>query len=80
MVPPSMEVLEARLRGRETDSAEVIERRLRAARAELAEYELFDYVIVNDELEQAYQELEHIYLAARRRTHLHLALMQHMIG
>lgn len=80
IVPPSMEVLEERLRGRETDSAEVIERRLRAARAELAEYELFDYVIVNDALEAAYGELEHVYLAARRRTHLHVDLMRRMLG
>lgn len=80
IVPPSMSVLEARLRGRETDAPDVIERRLAAARAELAQYELFEYVVVNDDLERAYRDLEHIYLASRRSTRLHLGLMREMVG
>jgi guanylate kinase len=58
IVPPEWAELEARLRGRQTDTLEVIERRLAAARAEidrgLASY---DYVVVNGEIEQALQDL-----------------------
>ncbi len=59
VLPPSMQELERRLRSRSTDSDEVIARRLAAARAEvergLSEY---DYVLVNDDLEQALRELQ----------------------
>jgi guanylate kinase len=54
ILPPSAAELERRLRGRSTDSAEVIARRLVAARAEVARgLAGYDYVIVNDELEAA---------------------------
>lgn len=51
--PPSFAVLEARLRGRGTDAADVIERRLRTAKSEIDQADLFDYRIVNDDLERA---------------------------
>ena len=55
--PPSVEILEQRLRGRMTNSDEDIERRLLIARQELALSGEFDHVIVNDALESAYQQL-----------------------
>ena len=57
IAPPSMEVLEQRLRARGTDSAEAIERRLANARGELAAAGRYDVVIVNDDLEEATAEL-----------------------
>ena len=51
LLPPSRDVLEQRLRGRGTDSAEVIEHRLALADRELEAVSFFDYVIVNDEVE-----------------------------
>ena len=67
VVPPSLEELERRLRGRSTDSDEAIRRRLAAARDEvtrgLASYR---YVLVNDELDAAQARLEAI--AAHERT------------
>ena len=65
ILPPSIEELERRLRRRATDSAEVIERRLATARKELAHYERYDYLVVNDGLEKAFDELRSIYVAAR---------------
>lgn len=62
ILPPSLAALEQRLRRRNTDSAEVIERRLRMAHAELAHYPEYHYVIVNDELERAYDALRGVYL------------------
>lgn len=56
--PPSMEVLEARLRGRGTETDEAIARRLEAARVELAEKMKYDYTLVNDDLDRAFQELK----------------------
>ena len=58
--PPSLEVLEARLRGRGTDSEEEIARRLAKAERELARAAHFDVVIVNDDLDDACAELDRV--------------------
>jgi guanylate kinase len=58
--PPSFEILAGRLRARKSDSPEVIETRLRNAYDELQWSRNFDYQIVNDDLENAYQELRRI--------------------
>lgn len=67
ILPPSMAVLDQRLRGRGTDSDEVIARRLEVARSEMSHYDEYDYLIVNDELDQAYDALRAIYVAAQQR-------------
>ena len=60
--PPSMEVLEARLRGRNTETEEEISRRLGAANAEIERAGEYDKVIINDDLDLAFNELkEYIY-------------------
>jgi len=56
LLPPSMDELELRLRGRGTDASDVIDRRLAVARSEIAEAPTFDYRIVNDDLERAEEE------------------------
>lgn len=58
IAPPSYEELERRLRARGTDSEEVIQKRLKNARGEMAEQDWFDTIIVNDDLEIAYQNLK----------------------
>ncbi|MCP5092328.1 MAG: guanylate kinase [Gammaproteobacteria bacterium] len=60
ILPPSLEELERRLRDRRTDSAEVIERRLRDAMSDMSHWDEFDYVIINDKLEQAVRDLERV--------------------
>lgn len=60
VLPPSWEALESRLRGRGTEREEVIQRRLRNAREEVAHYGLFDYLIINDDLATAIDELKGI--------------------
>jgi guanylate kinase len=57
LAPPSWEVLESRLSGRGTETAEAMARRLATARAELAAQGDFDVVVVNSELESACTEL-----------------------
>ncbi len=58
ILPPSVEELERRLRDRRTDAPEVIERRLRDALSDMAHWDEFDYVIINDDLNQAIADLE----------------------
>ena len=57
IVPPDLETLAARLRGRGTESPEQIERRLRAAERELAARDEFDHVVVNAEVGEAVDQL-----------------------
>ena len=67
VMPPSYEVLEQRLRGRSKDAEAAMQRRLQTARAEVASYMEYDYVIVNDELEACVERLRAIVLAERTR-------------
>jgi guanylate kinase len=67
VLPPSFAVLEQRLRGRSKDPEEAMQRRLQTARAEVAAFEEYDYVIVNDELEACVERLRAIVLAERTR-------------
>jgi guanylate kinase len=67
VMPPSFAVLERRLRGRSKDSEEAIQRRLQTARGEVAAFDEYDYVVVNDELEGCVERLRAIVLAERSR-------------
>ena len=67
ILPPSWEVLERRLRGRASDSEETVRRRFQGAREEIEHYGLFDYVIVNEDLEEATTLLVSIFRAERAR-------------
>ena len=57
IVPPSVEALRERLSNRGQDSEEVIERRMADALAELSHYDEYDYIIINDQFEQALDDL-----------------------
>lgn len=57
ILPPSLQALKARLNGRGTDSPEVIARRLADAVADMSHWQEFNYVVVNDNFEQAVDEL-----------------------
>jgi guanylate kinase len=67
VLPPSFDVLEQRLRGRSKDTEAQMQRRLLTARAEVAAFIEYDYVIVNDELEACVDRLRAIVLAERAR-------------
>lgn len=60
ILPPSRAALEQRLRERRTDSAETIARRLADAAADMSHYAEFDFLVVNDQFEQARQDLDAI--------------------
>ena len=65
IAPPSFEELANRLRGRGTEDEAKVQKRLETAKGELAQQDKFDYVVVNDTVERAVEELHGI-LAKRR--------------
>jgi len=67
ILPPSLVELERRLRGRGTEDEGATLRRLSNAKREIAHYGLFDFVIVNDDIEQAYGRLRAVVFAERCR-------------
>jgi len=67
ILPPTMADLAHRLHTRAQDDHDVIERRLGRARGEIKYWPEYDYVLVNEDVDQAYRELEAIYLAERLR-------------
>ena len=66
LVPPSMEDLESRIRGRCTESEETIQRRLAKARSELDLAKEYKFVVVNDDVERAAKEIHDIIIAAHK--------------
>jgi len=71
VAPPSAQALTDRLAGRNTEDADAVARRLRSARVEFAHIGMFQFLIVNDVLEDAVDALEAIYVAEKhglRRT------------
>jgi guanylate kinase len=68
LLPPSWHELERRLQNRQTDSPEVIARRLRRAREEARELPMYDYCIVNDQIDRAVATLQAVVMAERSRV------------
>lgn len=68
ILPPSFEELRKRLEGRNSDSAEVIEGRMRVAMDEVKESSWYDYLVVNDDFAQALAKLKSIIVAEQCRT------------
>jgi len=67
ILPPSMTELKGRLVRRAEDKPEVIEKRLQNAVKEIPHWDEYDYVVINDDLDRAYHEVESILIAERLR-------------
>lgn len=67
VLPPNRDILERRLRARSEDTEEVIERRLRDAAGEIVNYQQYDYVLINEDLEKSAADLTAIVRAERVR-------------
>jgi guanylate kinase len=80
ILPPSMAVLEQRLRGRASEDEETVQRRFNAAKREIEHYGLFDYVLVNEELEDATRKLISIFLAEECRRSRVAALAEQFLA
>ena len=70
IIPPSMEVLAKRLRGRGTDSEEAVLTRLEIAKTELERAVEYDFIVENDELQEAIDDVKTIIKAAKLRTNM----------
>jgi len=68
ILPPSLEILEERLRNRRSDHEEEIKKRMRRSREEIKEYALYDYLIVNRNFERALTDIRSVIIAERCRT------------
>ena len=80
ILPPSLQALETRLTGRKQDSAEVIAKRLQAAQDDIAHVAEFDYVIINDILDVALQQLNAIVISTGLRRERQLARLANLIN
>jgi guanylate kinase len=65
VLPPSMHELERRLRGRASETEDAVQRRFAMAQLEIEHYALFDYIVVNEEVQRAFDELRSIVVAER---------------
>jgi len=84
IAPPSIEALRERLGGRGQDSEDIINRRMSDARSELSHYAEYDYLVINDDFQQALAELAQIVAAERlrmsRQSKLHAGALGEMLG
>jgi guanylate kinase len=84
ILPPSIETLESRLRGRGQDSDATIERRMIAARNEIAHYDEYDFIIVNADFQRATEELVALVIAQTLKrdaqSRRHCDLLETLLG
>ena len=70
ILPPSLEILEERLRNRKSDHEDEIRKRMQRARDEIRDCRMYDYIVVNRDFDRALSELHSIVIAERCRTQL----------
>ncbi len=70
IMPPSLDILEERLRNRKSDHEEEIRKRMRRSREEIKDHTMYDYIVVNRDFDRALTELRSIVIAERCRTRL----------
>lgn len=80
IAPPSIAALRERLNGRGQDCEEIVERRMRDARSEMSHFAEYDYLVINDNFEQALEELRAIVIARRQRLAAQQLRQQHIIA
>ncbi len=80
LLPPSMRVLEERLRGRGTEDEETIQHRLFIAREEIRRAPEYDYIVVNDTIDNAVESIETIIKAERKKSFRNKTLISEVIN
>jgi guanylate kinase len=80
ILPPSMDELHRRLAGRATDSAEVVEARMSRAASEIAHWDGYDYVLVNDDVDRCFEEVKTILAAERLKRSRQTSLIGFIRG
>lgn len=84
ILPPSQQALRERLDGRGQDSEEIIAGRMKEAVSEMAHYDEYDYVIINDDFDVALEDLKAVFrsnrLQLKKQQQRHGALLNQLIG
>lgn len=80
VMPPSLEELSNRLRGRNTDSEEAIQGRLKRAKEEMNHMDCYDYIVVNDMVENAVREIRSILVSEGCRVHKRTQVAEQFLG
>lgn len=80
VLPPSLKVLEQRLRNRNTESEEVIQKRLTVAREEILEANHYDYVVINETIDSAVEDIIDIISAEKHRVHRDTNLLERVLN
>lgn len=80
ILPPTLAELERRLRGRGTEDEATTQRRLEAAKHEIEHYGFFDYVVVNDDITHAYEQLRSVVFAERARRVRQALRCEHLLS
>lgn len=80
IAPPSFEELRSRLTGRNTETQEQIDKRLAKASSELERMNTYDYIVVNDTVESAVEDIENILSAARLRPSQQTELIEKLLN
>jgi guanylate kinase len=70
IMPPSLDILEERLRNRKSDDEDEIKRRMKRSREEIKDYAMYDYLVVNRDFDRAVIELRSVIIAERCRIGL----------
>lgn len=79
LVPPGLEALKERLQNRKTEDEMTLNRRLAKARDEIRQYPLYDYVVINEHLDEALLRLQSIIWAERSRRVRHESFLKEML-
>ncbi len=80
LMTPDFKTLEARLRGRGTESEDSLKTRLGAAKRELGKYEMFDYIVFNDTVDRAVDEVIDIIRAEKRRIKNNISVIKGLLS
>ena len=84
ILPPSQQALRQRLDGRGQDSEEIINGRMKEAVSEMVHYDEYDYVIINDDFDEALEDLKAVFranrLALKKQQQRHAVLLKQPIG
>ena len=68
ILPPSLQELEERLKGRNTEDGETIKKRMMITKEELKEIDVYDYVVINDDLEKAIENVKNIIISEKSKV------------
>ncbi|MGL5676195.1 MAG: guanylate kinase, partial [Cellulosilyticaceae bacterium] len=79
IMPPTMAELRSRLIGRNTETPEVIEKRLMRATDELKLFKEYDYIVINDDLDLAVEQIKHIVNAEKSKSYRYKNYIQEML-